>query len=173
VSRPISAKPDTCPDRCNVYPTDIGVKVDGHYRGRSGGVPCATDIERCRDAPPEVSRGHSRRRHEPRPSVRWKNAMDGYGVSCAVLWRQWERPYARARNLMQRGLTEERAWRSACNQRVRDGMGGVAHERCFPEVLVRPSAAGVVARFGAAPLARFMNRRIRNRTYGRVGGRPR
>jgi group II intron reverse transcriptase/maturase len=34
-----------------------------------------------------------------------------------VLWRQWKRPYARARNLMQRGLTEERAWRSACNQR--------------------------------------------------------
>ncbi len=34
-----------------------------------------------------------------------------------ILWRQWKRPYARARNLMQRGLTEERAWRSACNQR--------------------------------------------------------
>jgi len=34
-----------------------------------------------------------------------------------ILWRQWKRPYARARSLMQRGLTEERAWRSACNQR--------------------------------------------------------
>jgi RNA-directed DNA polymerase len=34
-----------------------------------------------------------------------------------VLWRQWKRPSARARNLMKRGLTEERAWRSACNQR--------------------------------------------------------
>ena len=34
-----------------------------------------------------------------------------------ILWRQWKRPYARARNLMKRGLTEERAWRSACNQR--------------------------------------------------------
>ena len=34
-----------------------------------------------------------------------------------VLWRQWKRPYARARNLMQRGLTEERAWRSAANGR--------------------------------------------------------
>jgi len=35
----------------------------------------------------------------------------------SILWRQWKRPYARARNLLQRGLTEERAWRSACNQR--------------------------------------------------------
>ena len=34
-----------------------------------------------------------------------------------VLWRQWKRSYARARNLMQRGLTEERAWRSATNGR--------------------------------------------------------
>jgi len=34
-----------------------------------------------------------------------------------VLWRQWKRPYARARNLMRGGLTEERAWRSATNGR--------------------------------------------------------
>ncbi len=34
-----------------------------------------------------------------------------------VLWRHWKRPYARARNLRQRGLTEERAWRSATNGR--------------------------------------------------------
>ena len=34
-----------------------------------------------------------------------------------ILWRQWKRPYARARNLMQRGLTKERAWRSAVNGR--------------------------------------------------------
>jgi len=26
-----------------------------------------------------------------------------------MLWRQWKRPYARARNLMKAGLTEERA----------------------------------------------------------------
>ena len=34
-----------------------------------------------------------------------------------VLWRQWKRPYARARNMMHRGLTVERAWRSATNGR--------------------------------------------------------
>ena len=51
--------------------------------------------------------------------------------------------------------------------------GRVAHERCFPEVLVLPSEAGVAVRYGAAPPARFMNRRMRNRMYGGVGGRRR
>lgn len=32
-----------------------------------------------------------------------------------ILWRQKKRPYARARMLLQRGLTAERAWRSATN----------------------------------------------------------
>jgi RNA-directed DNA polymerase len=44
-----------------------------------------------------------------------------------VLWRQWRRPYARARNLLQRGLTEERAWRSACNQRGPWWNAGASH----------------------------------------------
>jgi group II intron reverse transcriptase/maturase len=35
----------------------------------------------------------------------------------AILWRQWKRPLTRARRLMQAGLTEERAWRSATNGR--------------------------------------------------------
>ncbi len=34
-----------------------------------------------------------------------------------VLWRQWKRVHTRARMLMKNGLTEERAWRSAGNQR--------------------------------------------------------
>ena len=34
-----------------------------------------------------------------------------------VLWRQWKRVATRARNLRQRGLPEERAWRSATNGR--------------------------------------------------------
>ena len=34
-----------------------------------------------------------------------------------ILWRQWKRPYTRATNLMKAGLTEERAFRSAFNQR--------------------------------------------------------
>jgi len=51
-----------------------------------------------------------------------------------VLWRQWKRPYARARNLMQRGLTEERAWRSACNQRGPWWNAGASHmHAAFPK----------------------------------------
>ena len=44
-----------------------------------------------------------------------------------ILWRQWKRPYARARKLMQRGLTKERAWRSACNQRGPWWNAGASH----------------------------------------------
>ena len=52
-----------------------------------------------------------------------------------VLWRQWKRPYARARNLMKRGLTEERAWRSACNQRGPWWNAGAHHMHvAFPKL---------------------------------------
>ena len=44
-----------------------------------------------------------------------------------ILWRQWKRPYARARNLMKRGLTEERAWRSATNGRGPWWNAGASH----------------------------------------------
>ena len=44
-----------------------------------------------------------------------------------VLWRQWKRPYARARNLMQRGLTAERAWCSATNGRGPWWNAGASH----------------------------------------------
>ena len=51
-----------------------------------------------------------------------------------ILWRQWKRPYARARNLMQRGLMEERAWRSACNQRGPWWNAGASHmNAAFPK----------------------------------------
>ena len=51
-----------------------------------------------------------------------------------ILWRQWKRPYARARKLMQRGLTEERAWRSACNQRGPWWNAGASHmHAAFPK----------------------------------------
>ena len=89
-----------------------------------------------------------------------------------LLWRQWKRPYARARNLMQRGLTEERAWRSAGNQRGPWWNAGASHmNAAFPKSWFDTSGAGVAARYGAAPPACFMNRRMRNRTYGGVGGR--
>jgi hypothetical protein len=59
VRRPISSKPETCTERRDVDPTGISVKVGAQYPGRSGGLPRATDIERCWDGSMGVSRGHS------------------------------------------------------------------------------------------------------------------
>lgn len=62
--------------------------------------------------------------------------MDGWirhKLRC-ILWRQWKRPYTRAKNLMNAGLKEERAWRSACNQRGPWWNSGASHmNRAFPK----------------------------------------
>jgi group II intron reverse transcriptase/maturase len=51
-----------------------------------------------------------------------------------ILWRQWKRSYARARNLMKRGLTKERAWRSATNGRGPWWNAGASHmHAAFPK----------------------------------------
>jgi group II intron reverse transcriptase/maturase len=44
-----------------------------------------------------------------------------------VLWRQWKRVYARARNLMRAGIERKRAWRSATNGRGPWWNGGASH----------------------------------------------
>ena len=44
-----------------------------------------------------------------------------------LLWRQWKRPFTRARMLMKAGLDEVRAWRSACNQRGPWWNAGASH----------------------------------------------
>ncbi|WP_300003757.1 group II intron reverse transcriptase/maturase [uncultured Cedecea sp.] len=44
-----------------------------------------------------------------------------------LLWRQWKRTGTRARKLMRAGLTEERAWRSASNQRGAWWNSGARH----------------------------------------------
>lgn len=44
-----------------------------------------------------------------------------------LLWRQWKRPYTRARKLMKAGLDEVRAWASACNQRGAWWNSGASH----------------------------------------------
>src|SRR5271154_1043514 len=44
-----------------------------------------------------------------------------------ILWRQWKRSAARARNLQKRGLTKERAWRSATNGRGPWWNAGASH----------------------------------------------
>jgi RNA-directed DNA polymerase len=50
------------------------------------------------------------------------------------LWRQWKRPYTRAKNLMKAGLKEERAWQSACNQRGPWWNSGTSHmNQAFPK----------------------------------------
>jgi len=51
-----------------------------------------------------------------------------------ILWRQWKRPFTRARNLMKRGLGEERAWRSATNGRGPWWNAGASHmHKAFPK----------------------------------------
>ena len=51
-----------------------------------------------------------------------------------ILWRQWKRSYTRARNLMKRGLAEERAWRSAANGRGPWWNAGAPHmNQAFPK----------------------------------------
>ena len=44
-----------------------------------------------------------------------------------ILWKQWKRNYTRAKNLMGRGLDEERAWRSAVNGRGPWWNAGASH----------------------------------------------
>lgn len=44
-----------------------------------------------------------------------------------ILWRQWKRSFTRARNLMRRGLTERRAWKSAQNGRGPWWNSGASH----------------------------------------------
>lgn len=44
-----------------------------------------------------------------------------------LIWRQWKRRFTRAKNLMRRGLTEERAWRSASNGRGPWWNSGASH----------------------------------------------
>jgi len=51
-----------------------------------------------------------------------------------ILWRQWKRPYTRAKNLMKAGLKEERAFRSAFNQRGSWWNSGASHmNAAFPK----------------------------------------
>jgi RNA-directed DNA polymerase len=63
-------------------------------------------------------------------------ALDGWlrrKLRC-ILWRQWKRPLTRARNLMKRGLGEERAWKSATNGRGPWWNSGASHmNEAFPK----------------------------------------
>jgi RNA-directed DNA polymerase len=51
-----------------------------------------------------------------------------------TMWRQWKRPYTRATNLMKAGLMEERAFRSAFNERGPWWNSGASHmNQAFPK----------------------------------------
>ena len=55
--------------------------------------------------------------------------MDGWirrKLRC-LYWRQWKRPFTRAKQLMKAGLDEVRAWTSACNQRGAWWNSGASH----------------------------------------------
>ena len=45
----------------------------------------------------------------------------------SIIWRQWKRNFTRAKKLMKRGLTEERAWKSATNGRGPWWNSGASH----------------------------------------------
>jgi RNA-directed DNA polymerase len=61
-----------------------------------------------------------------------------------LLWRQWKRSFARARNLMKRGLGKERAWKSATNGRGPWWNSGASHmNEAFPASYF--SALGLVS----------------------------
>jgi RNA-directed DNA polymerase len=51
-----------------------------------------------------------------------------------LLWRQWKRPFTRAKSLMKRGLEKLRAWRSATNGRGAWWNAGASHmNEAFPK----------------------------------------
>ena len=63
-------------------------------------------------------------------------ALDGWirrKLRC-ILWRHWKRSHTRAKNLMKRGLGEERAWKSATNGRGPWWNSGKSHmNEAFPK----------------------------------------
>jgi len=51
-----------------------------------------------------------------------------------IIWRQWKRTYTRKRNLVKRGLSEERSWKSAINGRGPWWNSGASHmHQAFPK----------------------------------------
>ena len=51
-----------------------------------------------------------------------------------LLWRQWKRPHTRVKKLMAKGIGENRAWQSACNQHGPWWNSGASHmNQAFPK----------------------------------------
>jgi RNA-directed DNA polymerase len=111
-------------------------------------------------------------RHLETPSV--LSTLDGWirrKLRC-ILWRQWKRVVSKARNLMRLGLDEVRAWRSATNGRGAWWNAGASHMNAATpkpwfDRLQLVSLVDTHQHLSACHL----NRRMRNRTSGGVGGR--
>ena len=69
-----------------------------------------------------------------------------------VLWRQWKRPATRKRKLMQLGLDEDRAWRSASNGRGPWWNAGASHmnHACRKAKFTRLGLVSLLSGFPAA-----------------------
>ena len=97
--------------------------------------------------------------------------MDSTQAACYLVAAMETGLHASA-TLMKAGLSEVRAWTSATN-----GRGSVVEQRCLThergisEGLFCSSWTGIAARYSVSVAELAMNRRIRNRTYGGVGGR--
>ena len=65
-----------------------------------------------------------------------------------ILWRQWKRPWTRARELIRRGLTPERAWTSASNGRGPWWNAGASHmNHAVPtRAFTRPGLVSLVSK---------------------------
>jgi RNA-directed DNA polymerase len=69
----------------------------------------------------------------------------------AILWRQWKRPRTRKRKLMQRGIDEARAWKSAGNGRGPWWNAGASHmNQAYPTSYFR--------NLGSTPMIEILNR---------------
>jgi hypothetical protein len=168
VRRPISSKPGTCTERDDVDPTGISVKVSAQYPGRSAALPeRATGVERRRDGAGEVSRGHSR------CAAHRRAEHDGTQVGPVISMDDEE---AQARALRSDGADTPRVADAGCGGRnpsaASDGAEAATATRGRTKAEVATQLMEqVVERYPPALPESIMNRRMRNRTYGGVGGR--
>ena len=69
----------------------------------------------------------------------------------AIVWRQWKHPRTRKRKLMQRGIDEHRAWKSAGNDRGPWWNAGASHmNQACPTSYLR--------KLGLTPIGEQLNR---------------
>jgi len=89
-----------------------------------------------------------------------------------LIWRQWKRTRTRAKNLIARGLTEERAWKSATNGRGPWWNARASHMyAAFPKAYF--DRLGLVSLLTEQRRFQCFSRTavVRNRMPGGVGGR--